>query len=179
MKRVLVIGCPCAGKTTFARKLAQQTGLPLLHLDTLFWRDGWQTVGQAEFDRLLQAELEKAQWIIDGNFSRTLPMRLSYCDTVIFLDVKRYQCMYRAFKRVFANYGKSREDMGGYCPEKLDREKWRFFKSIWQFKKEGRPKVYERLKAAPHAQVIVLKTNRDVRVFLANQRMGVVVAQDQ
>ena len=81
MKRILIIGNAGAGKSTFAKALSQKLGLPLVHLDQLFWYGDWQTVERSEFDRQLQAELEKPQWIIDGNFSRTLPHRLQYCDT--------------------------------------------------------------------------------------------------
>ena len=36
MKRVIVIGCPGSGKTTFAEKLHKNTGLPLFHLDAIW-----------------------------------------------------------------------------------------------------------------------------------------------
>lgn len=86
MRRVLVIGCPGAGKSTFARRLRDATGLPLYYLDILWHKPDRTTITREEFDIRLQMILEQDEWIIDGNFARTLPMRLAYCDTVFFLD---------------------------------------------------------------------------------------------
>lgn len=169
MQRVLIIGCPGAGKTTLARTLAEKKQLPLIHLDVLFWRDNWQQVSREEFDRLLQIELQKPQWIIDGNFSRTMEWRLKYCDTVIYLDLPRHQCLFGALKRLVQNYGKTREDMGGNCPEILDAEKIEFMRSIWNFNKNNKQKIQARLSAAKHAQIIILKSRREVNAFLSEQ----------
>ena len=79
MQKILIIGGNGSGKTTFAKKLAQKTRLPLVHLDKLYWKDNWQHVTQEEFDSLLLPELEKDNWIIDGNMKRTLPLRLNSC----------------------------------------------------------------------------------------------------
>lgn len=176
MERVLIIGCPGAGKTSLAVALADKTGLPLVHLDRLHWRDNWQQTPIEEFDALLQVELEKPRWIIDGNFGRTMEMRLKYCDTVIYLDLPRRVCLWGALKRLVSNYGKSRPDMGGVCPEYLDKEKLEFFHSIWVFKKKSRQKIADRLSAAKHAKCIVLKSRREVKQFLAEKTVGIVVS---
>ena len=115
MKRILIIGSAGAGKTTFARKLSLKLNLPLVHLDKLYWRDNWQHLSKDEFDPLLQKELEKSEWIIDGNFNRTIPHRLKYCDTVFFFDFHAIYCLWGITKRVVQNYGKIRDDMGGTC----------------------------------------------------------------
>ena len=77
MRKVLIIGGNGSGKTTMARQLAEITGLPLCHLDTLYWTDDWQPRERSDFITLLQAELEKEEWILDGNMRRTLPQRYS------------------------------------------------------------------------------------------------------
>ena len=76
MKRVLVIGGNGSGKSTFSRKLGEKTGLPVVHLDKIFWRGNWEYISREEFDVLLKTELEKAEWIIDGNFERTHEERM-------------------------------------------------------------------------------------------------------
>ena len=86
MKRVLVIGSPGAGKSTFARNLRDKTGLPLYHLDNIWHKPDRTTISREEFDERLAAILAKDSWIIDGNYSRTLELRLQYCDTVFLLD---------------------------------------------------------------------------------------------
>ena len=88
MKRVLVIGSPGAGKSTFARKLRDGTGLPLYYLDMVWHRSDRTNISREEFDQRLCEILEKDRWIVDGNYLRTLEMRLNACDTVFFLDTR-------------------------------------------------------------------------------------------
>ena len=78
MQRILIIGNAGSGKTTFAKQLSEKLNLPLIHLDRLYWCGNWEHLSRDEFDVILQAELEKPQWIIDGNFNRTIPHRLQY-----------------------------------------------------------------------------------------------------
>ena len=107
MRRVLVIGCPGAGKSTFARRLRDAAGLPLHYLDMLWHNPDRTTVTRAEFDERLQRILEEDAWILDGNFARTLPKRLEYCDTVFFLDFPTDVCL----EGVEGCSGMKREDM--------------------------------------------------------------------
>ena len=87
MKRVIVIGSPGAGKSTFARKLKDKTGLPLYYLDRIFHKPDRTTVNHEEFDQKLQTILQTDRWIIDGNYQRTLPLRFEACTDVFFLDL--------------------------------------------------------------------------------------------
>lgn len=163
MERILIIGCGGSGKSTLAESLGEKTGLPVVHLDKLFWHSGWVESAKEEIDEKISRETEKARWIIDGNYTRTLPMRLERCDTVIFLDFSTFACVRGVLKRVLTNYGKVRPDMGEGCPERFDRE---FLKWVWTFHKTKRPKLYSMLEAVPNARVIVLKNRRMVRRFL-------------
>ncbi|NCB64134.1 MAG: hypothetical protein EOM52_11125 [Clostridia bacterium] len=133
MKRILIVGCSGAGKSTLALTLAQRLELPVVHLDRLWWRPGWENCTQEEFDAQLGRELERDCWIIDGNYDRTLPIRLARCDTVIWLDYPRRTCLLGAAGRVLSQMGRSRPDMAEGCPERID---WEFFPFIWGFKRE-------------------------------------------
>ena len=164
MRRVLIIGNAGSGKTTFAKALAEKTGLPLVHLDRLFWRDHWEHVTREEFDAALQVELGKESWIIDGNFDRTLPLRLEYCDEVFFFDLPRLTCIWGATRRVFQNRGKTREDMGGNCPERFDRNKWELYRHIWNFNKNNRKKYYELLEKREN--VVIFKSHKQAEKYL-------------
>lgn len=159
MKRILIVGRPGSGKSTLAVKLSEKLNLPLVHLDKIFWKDGWVETEREEFDSRLIAELEKDSWIIDGNYGRTIPLRLKYADTVICFDYPKLLCIWRVLKRVFTNYGKVRPDMGENCPEKFDLE---FLKFVWNC-----PDVYERVKDFP-GKLILVKSRRDYKKFFGN-----------
>ena len=164
MERILIIGCPGSGKTRLAKQLGEKTKLPVVHLDRLWWTGQWENVSREEFDARLEEVLEGEKWIIDGNFSRTMPLRLKHCDTIIYLDYNRFQCLAGMVQRVVANYGKSRPDMGGNCPERFDPE---FIKFIWDFNKNNRSMNYTWIAQARHANAVVLKNRRQTKQFLA------------
>lgn len=163
MERILIIGCGGAGKSTLARQLGEKLSIPVVHLDRLFWKPGWVEETHDAFDRKLAAELEKPQWIMDGNFNRTMPQRVEKCDTIIYLDFNRFACLMGVFKRVLTTYGTVRPDMGEGCPERIDYE---FLKWIWNYNKNKRPRNYQLLNEATHAETIVLKNRRHVKHFL-------------
>ena len=164
MERVMIIGCGGAGKSTLARKLGEKTGLPVVHLDKLFWKPGWESLSRDEFDVLHRRELAKERWIIDGNFDRTIPERLARCDTVIYLDFSRLACLLGVAKRILTTRGTVRPDMGEGCPERFDLD---FLKWVWNFNKNKRQRYYEMLNALENKQVYILKSRREVKAFLS------------
>ncbi len=163
MERILIIGCGGAGKSTLARQLGEKLDIPVVHLDKLFWRPGWVEESQEEFDRKLALELAKPQWIMDGNFNRTMPQRIAKCDTIIYLDFSRLACLMGVCKRVLTTYGTVRPDMGEGCPERFDLE---FLKWVWNFNRNKREKYYRMLHEAEYVETIVLKNRRMVNRFL-------------
>ena len=163
MERIIIIGCGGAGKSTLARQLGEKLGLPVVHLDKLFWKPGWVEMPGDEFDALLYQEMAKEKWIMDGNFNRTLPARIAHCDTIIYLDFSRFACLMGVLKRVITTYGTVRPDMGDGCPERFD---WDFLKWVWDFNKNKREKYYRMLNEAEGKQTIVLKNRRMVKRFL-------------
>ena len=164
MERIIIIGCGGAGKSTLARKLGEKTGLPVVHLDQIFWAPGsWKHMGKEEFDEILLGEMEKPRWIMDGNYNRTIPRRIARCDTVIYLDFSTFACLRSWIGRVIKNWGTTRADMGPDCKEWFDPEMagW-----IWRFNKTHRERYYRLLNEAEHAETIVLKNRRAVKKFL-------------
>ena len=164
MERIIIIGCSGAGKSTLARQLGEKTGLPVVHLDALFWKPGWVESDRGEFDAKMLAELEKPRWIIDGHYARTLALRLEKCDGVIYLDFPRWVCILGVLKRVLTTYGTVRPDMPEGCPERFD---WEFIKWVWNFNRNNREKIRAQLDALPGEKVTVLKNRREVKRFLA------------
>lgn len=132
-----MIGCPGAGKSTFARALHQATGLPLFYLDRIWHRPDKSNLSEAEFDAALANILKQPRWIIDGNYLRTMEMRLERCDTVFFLDYPLELCLEGAAARI----GAAREDMP-WIETEFDPE---FRQWIEEFPKAQLPRIQELL----------------------------------
>ena len=160
----MIIGCGGAGKSTLARQLGEKLGLPVVHLDQIWWAPGnWQHLEREEFDDRLMAELGKPQWILDGNFNRTIELRLERCDTVIYLDMNRFICLKNWIGRVIKNWGRARADMAPGCNEWFDPE---FVVWMWNFNKNNRKKYYELLARQKEKTVMIFKSRRQVAKFL-------------
>jgi adenylate kinase family enzyme len=166
MKRILVIGSGGAGKSTLARRLADRTGLPLVHLDALFWRAGWRKTSKQEWTRTVEELVQRDAWVMDGNYGGTLDRRLEAADTVIFLDLSRWTCLRRAVKRRIQFHGRSRPDVAKGCSEQLT---WEFLRWVWNYPKKHRPKLLTKLaELASDKNVVVLRSPAEVEGFLTS-----------
>ena len=159
MQRAIVIGCPGAGKSTFARKLRARTGLPLYYLDMLWHRPDRTNVSRQAFDAALSAILATDRWIIDGNYQRTLEMRLQACDTVFFLDYPLPLCLAGAQERI----GTKREDMP-WVETEFDPE---FKQWIEEFPKTQLPDIRELLGRYAHKEIHTFHSRREADAWLA------------
>ncbi len=164
MKRICVIGCGGAGKSTFSKKLALKTGLPLIHLDTLYWLPNWTEPDKDHFDRKLSAEMKAEKWILDGNFHRTMHARFKHTDTIFWLDYSTWRCVAGALKRLITEYGGKREDTPEGCVENFD---WDFLKYVFNFRKNSRPKVLKQIENhAQHCKVIIFKSPKETENWI-------------
>ena len=164
MQRVAIVG-PCgAGKSTLARKLGEITGLPVYHMDRLYWLPGWVEERRKRFDKKLRKVVETEQWIIDGNYSRTFHIRLPRADTVIYLDFPRHIYFRRVIWRIIKGYGRTRSDVSEGCVERFDPE---FLKLVWNIPKKSRPGILSALQEYNGTfSLYTLSTPREVREFL-------------
>ena len=170
MRRVLVVGPGGAGKSTLAHRIADLTGLPLIHLDALYWHSGWRPTPNEAWDRVISDLCAGEAWVMDGNYSANMDLRFERADTAIFLDIPRRVCLYRVLKRAITHRGKVRSDCAPGCPERLD---WFFLKWVWSFPTQRRPAMLERLANAPATvRVVHLRNNREIEVFLAEVGNG-------
>lgn len=164
MNKVIVIGSGGAGKSTFSRQLGERTGLPVFHLDALNWRPGWVATPKDEWDGLMSKLVDNDAWIIDGNYGRTLDRRLQAADTIIFLDMPRYLCVYRLIKRRVMYHGRTRPDLNEGCPERLDLN---FIKWVWSYRRTSRPSLLNRLAGLKEGKtIVILRSPREVRSYL-------------
>ena len=158
MEKVLVIGCPGGGKSTFARALRDKTGLPLYYLDQLWHKPDRTNVSREEFDDKLREWMKQDRWIIDGNYLRTLEMRLKECDTVFLLDYPLEVCLAGAAERI----GKPREDMP-WVEREFDEE---FRQWIMDFAKDQMPRLKELLQKYREKSTIKFRTRGEAEIYL-------------
>ena len=158
MKKVIIIGCPGSGKSTFAGKLRDLTELPLYHLDMLYWNADKTTVEKSIFLQRLNDVLTKDEWIIDGNYGSTMEMRLKVCDTVFFLDYPAQVCL----KGIEDRKGKVRSDMP-WVETETDAE---FMDFVQKFNIESRPKILEILEKYTDKNIYVFQSRAEADAYL-------------
>ncbi|WP_062105600.1 DNA topology modulation protein [Bacillus niameyensis] len=164
MKKIVLIGSGGSGKSTLARQLGKKLKIKIYHLDALFWKPNWVGVPIEEQIKVQNDLVKKEEWIIDGNYGGTMDIRLDAADTIIFLDMPRIICVYRAFKRILQYRNKTRPDVGEGCEERFSFE---FFKWIWNYPKTKKPKILEKLEQQSNEkEIIILKSAKEVKDFL-------------
>ncbi|QGQ97293.1 AAA family ATPase [Paenibacillus psychroresistens] len=136
MKKVLILGFSGSGKSTFARQLGNAINIPVIHLDTVYWKPGWVASNKQEWDKVITMLLEQEEYIIDGNYPTSLNRRLLEADTVFYFDLSIFLCLYRVLKRRLSTQGETAIDRAGGCSEPINL--LFFVKWIWNFRKRYR-----------------------------------------
>ncbi len=164
MRRVVILGSSGAGKSTFARALGARLGVPVVHLDALFWRPGWVEPEPDAFRAAVAAAIAGDGWVSDGNYvSRTFDLRLPRADTVIFLHQPRWLCVARVLWRWLSAFGRTRPDMAEGCAENMT---WDFFLWVWRFEATHEPRIIAAAQAYP-APITHLRGGAAMARFLA------------
>lgn len=163
MERILIIGSNGAGKSTFSFRLAEKTGLPLIHIDQIYWRGAWDVTPEDEFDCRVQAETQKPRWIIEGNNLRSLPRRLACADTVFWFEFPPPLCVLNIFRRELAYRGRVRPDMPDQCVSRWDMK---FLKAVWTFNRKNHRQISSLLRSTANIHVIHFTSRRQVEQCL-------------
>ena len=158
MKKVIIIGCPGSGKSTFGRKLRDITDLPLYHLDMMFWNEDRTTVEKEVFLERLKQVISGRKWIIDGNYATTMELRIKECDTVFFLDYPTNVCI----EGIESRKGKLRSDMP-WVENGTDDE---FISFVNKFNTGNRTEILDLLKKYSSKNITVFHSREESEEFL-------------
>lgn len=159
MKKVIVLGCAGAGKSTFSEKLHAVTGLPLTHLDNVWWKADRTHITRDEFDVQLAKLLRQEAWILDGDYSRTYEPRFAACDTVFFLDFDKNTCM----AGIRARLGKPRPDIP-WSESTLDPM---LVAQVEQYRTEERPQVLAWMKRYAEKEIVVFRSRAEADAYIS------------
>lgn len=162
----MIIGCSGAGKSTFSRALNSITKVELIHLDQYYWKPNWKEINTKNWEKIVQQFANKPKWIIDGNYSGTIDIRIQKSDTIIYLDYSTFICLKNVIIRTLKYWGKKRPDMPDGCKERFDLE---FFLYVATFNLKRRKKLLEKLSAVKNKKnVLIFRNYKQANKFLEN-----------
>jgi len=165
MKKILVLGCCGAGKSTFSKKIHSILKLDLIHLDSHYHKPNWVEPEKEEWAKVLKQILRRENFIMDGTYLESLDERIKKSDTIIYLDYSLIKCFFRVIKRVLTDFGKKRSDMAPGCKEEFDLE---FLWFVLTFNNKFRKKITQKLNSVKNKKnVFVFKIDKEAEKFLA------------
>lgn len=176
MKRVMVFGGSGSGKSTLARKIGEITGLPVVHIDPMYWKPSWVQRSKSETRALVLEASDQETWVFDGNHHSTFEARIARADHMIWLDLPTWLRIWRVLARSWRYYGKTRPDMGADCPERFDL--YFVFKWVGGYNWHTRPTTLAMMQnLPPHVTGIQLKSRTKVAAYLTElqNKMGAKV----
>ena len=171
MRRVMIIGQPGSGKSTFARKLGGLIHLPVYHIDHIHWESGWVERPGPEKDRLCAEIHGKDRWIFEGGRSSTWPERLARADTLIWLDVPLPIRFARVIWRTIRHWGRNRPDLPDGCPEHFS---WEFYQYVWRTRHTSRRRMRDLYNSVPMDKVAIrLSSSANVRKYFDDLKRAI------
>jgi adenylate kinase family enzyme len=173
MQHIMILGGSGSGKSTLARQVGALLGLPVIHIDPMYWAPGWVQRPAAETRALSLAAAARDQWVFEGNHTDTMEARAERADLIVFLDLPRTLRLWRVLWRSLRHHGRTRPDMPPDCPERLDFGFLRAF--VWGYDTRSRPRALQLLDRWQDRRTVVhLRRQSDVQAFLRDLVSGQV-----
>lgn len=171
----MIVGQPGSGKSTLAQALGKRTGLPVIHIDKIYWRAGWVERSKAEKTRLCEEAAKESLWIFEGGHSVTWTSRLARADMLICLDRSVGLRLWRVIRRAVTGLGQTRPDMAEGCQERLGTLP-EFIAYIWGTRNSARAKIARLAATAPPScKIVRLSSDEEVAQFVAKFQEPVVL----
>lgn len=177
MKRIMIIGASGAGKSTLARWLGESLNLPVVHIDPMYFSEGWVQRPRSETEALVHQAIQADEWVFEGNFSSTFDERAELADLIVVLELGKTRRLLRTVLRTLRYYGRTRPEMAAGCPEHFDAD---FINWVWGYDTHSRPKMEAfvarwqgrkpivRISSAKEAR----RLGRNPRAFLQQRKAG-------
>lgn len=164
MKRIMILGCCGAGKSTFAKKLGKLTNLEVIHLDQHYWKPNWTESDPDEWTKVVQTLAQKPAWIMDGNYGGTIDLRIPRADTIIYLDYSTTKCLWRITKRIIKYKGQQRPDMSVGCNERFDLEFYHYVATFNLIRRKSLLKKLEKIQ--DQKNILIFKNDQETEKYL-------------
>ena len=171
MRRIIVVGSQGSGKTSLSRNLGRKLGLPVIHLDVLYWRPSWKASDTASFRLRVADAIASDEWIVDGSFSGlAFDLTLARAELLVVIDRPRWLCQWRILRRSAFDRDTARPDLPEGCPEQFD---WKLMREAWRYDTERAPVIeVERVSYGANVPVVRLYSDRDIGNFLEGLTAG-------
>jgi adenylate kinase family enzyme len=160
--KIIIVGVSASGKSTFARKLAALSNIPLIFVDELFWKTGWQYIGDDAAMKIISHESSHSSWIIEGYVNDSIKkILLDRADTIIFLNYSRLRILFHYLKRWWIHRHNPRPELNG----NTERLRFKMIRRIWS--EQENKSLRALLNQLPYSRkVVILTTPKEASQFL-------------
>ncbi|QUH28564.1 P-loop NTPase family protein [Vallitalea guaymasensis] len=167
MERIWITGSSGSGKTTLANIVGKKLNIPIHYNDKIFWERNWKIRSTEKQIVMTKSITEKRKWIYEGNRFADCKEdgRFNCCDTIIYLKVNRFICLYRFIRRYFKYKGSVRPDISEGCIEKIDINIVKYILFDYPKKDKRRQKLFNE-SMDMGKNVIILKGKKGIKKWI-------------